>query len=471
MDANLMATPGAPNGSPRGQPGGKQSGQRAPSRLRPPTRILVACAVLIVATIAPVLLMLSVGVPGASGALAGTTIGQPSATPTVHATPSVTGTPSTAGNTTLTTPLPQLAGLNLVADAAQEAYVNSLISKMSLDEEIGQMVMISFNETQMDPALQYEIQQYHVGAVVLYAFNVQKKDQIKSLVSGLQAASPAIPLLVATDQEGGGVNRLESVEGPVASAATMASWTPRQIEQRGEQDAAAMASMGINLNLAPVVDVPPVPGGIGDLTGRTFGDTPQQVTTNAGAYLLGLQQSGQVLGTLKHFPGLGDVPTDPHQSLYHLTSSLGTLENTDWAPYKALFATGQVYAVMSTHVVDDAVDPTLPASLSEPVLTGILRDQLGFNGVIITDGLYMKSLWGLFPGDQGENFQQIFLHAVEAGNDLMCSLWSTSTTQLFVQTIHDAVVNGTISKAHIDASVRRILLLKLKLGLITMPSR
>lgn len=462
-------TSSAPAGDSPGAAVATASARRRALVGRPPLGVGIACALLLLATVIPALLMLSIGLPGASGAPATSTSASATSTPTTKPSATPTG-PFTAGQSALTVPMPLLGGLQQVQNVAQLAYVNSLIAKMSLDEEIGQMVMISFNETQMDSTLQYEIQQYHVGSVVLYAFNITSdKNQVKSLVSGLQAASPSIPLLVATDQEGGGVNRLENVEGPVPSAAAMSTWAPQQIAQRGQQDATAMASLGINVNFAPVVDVPPVPGGIGDLVGRTFGDTPQQVTTNAGAYLAGVQQSGQVIGTLKHFPGLGDVPTDPHAKLYHLQSSLNTLESVDWAPYKALLATGQVHMIMSTHVVDDAVDPTLPASLSVPVLTGILRNQLGYDGVIVTDGLYMGALYGLFPGDQNAAFQQIFLHAVAAGNDLMCSLWSIQTTQLFEQTIHDAVNNGTISKARIDASVRRILLLKLQLGLIKVP--
>jgi beta-N-acetylhexosaminidase len=203
-----------------------------------------------------------------------------------------------------------------------------------------------------------------------------------------------------------------------------------------------------------------------------FGTTPQQVTKMAGAYLEGLQASHQVVGCLKHFPGLGDVPVDPHQQLYTLNRSLQQLNQVDWAPYKSLLTTGQVSMVMVTHVVLPAVDPSRPASLSHAVVTGILRDQLHvvtgilrdqlhFNGVIVTDGIYMKSL-------RQYTFDQIVLDAVQAGVDIISSTYSLASTAEAFNDIVSAVQHGTISKARIDDSVRRILLLKLQYGILSM---
>ncbi|MEO7000168.1 MAG: glycoside hydrolase family 3 N-terminal domain-containing protein [Ktedonobacterales bacterium] len=347
---------------------------------------------------------------------------------------------------------------------AELAYVNNLIAHMSLDEEIGQMIMIGFNETQMDPALAYQIEQDHVGSAILYAFNIKGGDkgaQVQQLDQAMQAQAK-IPLMIATDQEGGGVNRLLGVDGPLPSASQIgATNDPHYATQRGQQDAQALTSLGINVNLAPVVDVMNTTGG--DLGGRTFGSTPGEVTKMAGAYLQGLQQSGQVVGALKHFPGLGDVPVDPHQQLYNLNRSLPDLQNIDWAPYKSLIATGQVQMVMSTHVVLTAVDATRPASLSYPVLTGILRQQLGFDGVIVTDGIYMKAL------SEHYSFDQIILYAIEAGNDIICSTYSIQSTDEAIAVLRNAVESGQLPRSRIDDSVRRILLVKLHLGLLALP--
>ncbi len=348
----------------------------------------------------------------------------------------------------------------LLHQRAEVAYVNGIISRMSLDEELGQMVMIGFAETQMDPALAYQIQQYHVGSAIIYAFNIQSTDQLKSLIAGMQSDA-TIPLLVATDQEGGSVNRMYTIEGLTSTAADMgATNNAAYVKQRGEQDAAALTSVGININLAPVVDVLNTSGG--DVVNRSFGTTPSRVISMASAYLDGLQASGTVVGTLKHFPGLGDVPVDPHETLYTLNRSEQDLNQIDWAPYRAMIGSGNVYAVMSTHIVLAAVDPSMPASLSKPVLTGILRDQLGFNGVVITDGIYMHSLSAF-------GLDQIAVDAIEAGNDIICSTYSIESTAEVINALKTAFQNGQISKSRIDDSVRRILLLKLRLGLLPGP--
>lgn len=343
---------------------------------------------------------------------------------------------------------------------AQVAYVNHMIASMSLDDEIGQMIMIGFSEQQMDAPLAYEIQHFHVGSAIIYAFNIKDATQLKQLTGDMQGDA-SLPLLIATDQEGGSVNRLEALEGPTPSAADIgATNNPSVARQRGVQDAQALAQLGINLNLAPVVDVLNTSGG--DVVSRSFGSTPARVTKMAGAYLQGLQSTGKVAGTLKHFPGLGDVPVDPHATLYTLSRSRSQLESIDWAPYRALIATGQVQAVMSTHVVLGAIDPTRPASLSKPALTGILRDELGFNGVLITDGIYMHAL-------ANYSLDQIAVDAVDAGNDIICSTYSIESIQQVVDAITAAVADGTLTRSRIDDSVRRILLLKLRLGLLKGP--
>jgi beta-N-acetylhexosaminidase len=367
---------------------------------------------------------------------------------------------STAGSTN-----PGLGSLDWASqaeNAAELQYVDSLISHMTLQQEVGQMIMIEFNESQMDPGLAYEISHYAVGSVILYSYNVSNTAQMQQFSRAMQANAD-LPLLISTDQEGGPVNRLSGIVGPLPSAEEMgATNNPSYVRERGQEDSQALYNLGINANMAPVVDVSPTPYGEGDLGGRTFGTTPAVVSKMAGAYLEGLQQSHQVVGCLKHFPGLGDVPVDPHQQLYSLNRSLTQLQQIDWAPYATLFATNQVEMVMVTHIVIPAVDGSRPASLSHAVITGILRDQLHFNGVVITDGIYMKSL-------KQYSFDQIVLYAVEAGVDIISSTYSTATTAEAEAVILKAVQDGTISKERIDDSVRRILLVKLHYGILAMP--
>lgn len=347
--------------------------------------------------------------------------------------------------------------------AAQAAYIDGLVSHMTLDEEIGQMLMIEFQEPDMTSGLAYELTHYHIGSVILYSYNVVNVAQTQRLDRDIQATNPKIPLLISTDQEGGVVNRLASIDGPLPSAAVVGARNdPAYAQQRGAQDAHDLYNLGINANMAPVIDVgSPNTSTVGD---RIFADTPEQVARIAGAYLDGLQSTHQVVGCLKHFPGLGAVGVDPHKELTTLNRSRADLEKIDWAPYASILTTSQVDMVMVTHVVLPAIDPTLPASISRPVVTGILRDTLHFNGVIVTDGIYMKALSTHYT------FDQIVLDSVQAGVDLISSTYSLSTTDEAFRVLRNAVQDGTLSKQQIDASVQRILLMKLHYGLLTMPS-
>jgi beta-N-acetylhexosaminidase len=275
-----------------------------------------------------------------------------------------------------------------------------------------------------------------------------------------------IPLLISIDQEGGTVDRLRAADQPHPSAEVVGNTNdPNYARAQGQEVGAFMASVGFNQNFAPDVDVQNVPDSQTYMATRMYGWTPDRVATMAGAYLDGLQSGGKVIGTIKHFPGLGDVGGDPHETAVVLTRSLADLNAIDWAPYKTLIATGQVNIIMTTHIVVDAVDRTQPATTSYAVTTGILRNQLGYQGIIMTDDIGMASLAAYYPsiGDR-------VVQSVLAGNDLICSLYSQERLAIGVNALKAALANGTISKARIDESVRRILLLKLRYGILPMPA-
>ena len=346
-------------------------------------------------------------------------------------------------------------------NVAETAYTNDLMSHMSVDEKVGQLIMFEFLDAQMTPTIAAEIKQFHVGGAILYRWNVTDAAGVRQLDRDMQAQAK-IPLLIATDQEGGFVDRLAFIQGYHPSAEEMgARNNPDYVRQRGEQDGRALADLGINMNFAPVVDVQGIPDGESVMQTRMFGWTPDKVTTMAGAYLSGLQEGGHVVGTLKHFPGLGSVPGDPHQGVVTLNRSVTDMDRIDWAPYRALIATGQVQAIMTTHLDVTAIDPGVPTTLSYKVTTGILRDKLGYQGVIVTDGIYMKALSSRY------SFEQTIIGAVLAGNDLIASTYSYSSTEAAFNILKGAVASGRISQDRLDASVRRILTLKLHMGLLT----
>jgi beta-N-acetylhexosaminidase len=345
--------------------------------------------------------------------------------------------------------------------AAENATINDLMAHMSGDEKVGQLILFEFLDNQMTPTIAAEIKQFHVGGAILYRWNVTDAAGVRQLDRAMQAQAK-IPLFIATDQEGGAVDRLAAIQGFHPSAEEMgARNNPDYVRQRGFEDGRALADLGMNMNFAPVVDVQGIPDGQSVMGSRMFGWTPDKVTTMAGAYLSGLQQDGRVVGALKHFPGLGSVPGDPHQGVVTLNRSVEEMDRIDWAPYRALIATGQVQAVMTTHLDVPAIDPGVPTTLSYKVTTGILRDKLGFQGVIITDGIYMKAIASRY------SFEQMIVGSILAGNDLIASTYSYSSTEAAFNILKGAVADGRISQERLDASVRRILFLKLHMGLLT----
>src|SRR6266571_5089700 len=281
-----------------------------------------------------------------------------------------------------------------------QQYIDDIVQSMTLDQKLGQMMIVQFVGPSYSLDLSTMLSQYNVGAVLIFAANnnIVDKAQLKGLIQQMQSHR-TIPLAVAIDQEGGRVDRLINLDGPRPSAASIgATNNPSKAMAAGIQDAKDLTYYGINLNLAPVVDVTNVYNP--QLYLRTYGNNPTLVTKMAQAYLNGLQQSGKVLGTLKHFPGLGDVATDPHCCVTYLTRSESSMEAIDWAPYRALIAQGNVYSIMVTHEILTAIDNSKPSSLSYPVVTGILRNKLGFQGVIMTDSLTMQGLLAYATEDQ-----------------------------------------------------------------------
>ncbi len=382
----------------------------------------------------------------------------------------VLGGPMSAGNSNLLKGIGGRSSLTPGSTAAAthkmtpQQYIDTIVQRMTLDQKLGQMMIIQFLGSSYSLDLSAMVKQYNVGSVLIFAANqnIVSKNQLKSLIQQMQTDSP-IPLAVAIDQEGGTVDRLNALDGPRPSEATIgASGNPDVARQAGIQDAKDLSSYGINLNLAPVVDVTNVYNS--QLDHRTYGNNADLVTRMASAYLDGLQKSGKVIGTLKHFPGLGDVGVDPHVGVPQLTRSQSDLQQIDWAPYRNLIQQGNVHAIMVTHELVEAVDNTKPSSLSNKVVTGILRNQLGFQGVIMTDSLTMESI----SADYSEG--QAAALSVEAGCDLLMGASTPSDVATMIQGIKQAMNDGQISQQRIDDSVRRILMMKYQMGLLAIPT-
>ncbi len=346
----------------------------------------------------------------------------------------------------------------------QMAKIQSIMAGMTLDQKLAQLIIVEYLGNSYAPELQYMIAQQGVGGFLYQAsnrnFNPPDNIIVNVAAFSRQAMKDAkIPLLIGTDQEGGLVNRLFTFHGNLPSAAAMAATgDPRFAFNQGTMVAKWMLQLGINTDLAPVVDVhtvePPV------LESRMFGSTPAAVATYAGAFLNGLQQNS-VIGTLKHFPGLGAITSDPHAVLPTVYRSLAQLQSIDLAPYTLMLQKDHPAMIMSTDVLVPAIDPDLPAELSPKTINGVLRQQLGYNGVVITDGLYMGGI------RQRWSLPQASVLAIIAGNDLIEGPYSTSQVAQVIAAFKQALQNGQLTVDRINQSVQRILLMKMQYGILS----
>ncbi len=354
---------------------------------------------------------------------------------------------------------------NLIeSDRALITQARAIIAHMSLDQKLGQLIIVEYlGHDYQSSGLQEMITDQYVGGF-MYQESNHNFDAPYNTISAVAALSrqaqqdAKTPLLIATDQEGGLVNRLYKFHGPLPSAQEMAaSGKPSFAYNQGTQAARWMQQLGINDDLAPVVDVHTVDPPI--LVTRMFGSTPQAVVTYAGAFLQGLQNN-HVAGCLKHFPGLGAIRSDPHFGLPTVNRDLATLKRIDLAPYSMMIPKYAPAMIMSTDVLMPAIDPDLPAELSPKAINGLLRQQLGYDGVVITDGLYMEGIserWSL---------SQAAVMAIIAGNDLIEGPYTPAQVASVISALKQAIQEGKLTIARINQSLERILLLKLRYGII-----
>src|SRR2546421_11867651 len=370
-----------------------------------------------------------------------------------------------SGNGSTTAPVVTVTGLTAVTGASPTPVSDSdlaskLVQGMTLDEKLGQMVIVEFYGSTLNADLIHMISINRVSGVLIENKNgnAQTRQQLVTLNQTMQGQTH-IPLFITTDYEGGIVNELRQITGERPSDASIgATHDPRVAYNAGFNAAKDLTALGLNVNFMPIVDVLTNPNNPG-LPMRTFGSDPTLVTNMGRAYLKGLTD-GDVIGCLKHFPGLGSANLDPHLSLPTMNRSLATLNAIDLVPYRTMIKEGIVPMVMVTHILNPQLDTKLPTSLSPNVVTGLLRKQLNFKGVIISDTLWMGGISNTY------SLAQATVLAVQAGTDLLLGPRGLADTQHMIFGLHQAVMNGQISQAQIDASVTRILEMKLHYKII-----
>ncbi|TNJ39007.1 glycoside hydrolase family 3 [Chlorobaculum thiosulfatiphilum] len=338
----------------------------------------------------------------------------------------------------------------------------------SLSLKIGQMLMIGFRgmDAKEGSSIAADISQRGIGGVVLFDYdvpskspvrNIESAEQVRRLASELQRLS-AIPLLVAIDQEGGRVCRLKPSRGfpPTVSAAHLGALdNADSTRQAAGSTAALLKSLGVNMNLAPVVDLNVNPNNpvIGKLD-RSFSADPAVIARQARIFVDTFHRHG-VIAALKHFPGHGSSTTDTHKDFTDVTA---TWSRTELAPYRRLIREGYGDPVMTAHVFNARLDSLYPATLSKATVSGLLRDELGFRGVVISDDMQMKAIADRY------GLEEAIRLAIDAGVDVLIfgnnvsydpDIASKATT-----IIRHLVEKGAISPERIDESYRRIMALK-----------
>lgn len=335
-----------------------------------------------------------------------------------------------------------------------------LVQQMTLEERVAQLFLIGFFGTDLPPALAEWIVRRGLGGLILFTRNVVSHTQVRALTSAAQAAAQAsrqgLPLAIAADQEGGTVTRLAEAAGfthlPGAMALGAAD-DPTLTYRCARVTGAEMRAVGINWNLAPVLDVTNNPANpvIGV---RSFGGAPDLVTRHGLATIRGLH-AANLAACAKHFPGHGDTTVDSHLDLPVILHDRTRLEAVELVPFRASVAAG-IDAVMPGHLFFPALEPEadLPATLSPRVLQGLLRQEIGFEGVICTDCLEMKAIAERFP--PGE----IAVRAVQAGADLLLVSHTFDQQVAMYDAVLSAVRMGRISEEWVGQSAARILRMK-----------
>jgi len=339
------------------------------------------------------------------------------------------------------------------------------IKHMSLEQKIGQILMVGFPSDKYDDHIKELVEEYKIGNFILFSRNIKDKFQLADLNYEIQRnviKHVGIPAFIGIDQEGGMVTRIhESTTFLPGNMAIAATGDPNNACRIGEISGKELRALGININFAPVLDVNSNPENpvIGV---RSYSDNPEMVADFGIKYIEGLQKEN-VIATAKHFPGHGDTSVDSHLDLPVITHEKERLETTELKPFKKAIENG-VDAIMSAHILFTAYEnEKLPATLSYKILTELLRERMGFKGIILTDCMEMNAISKYFGTAKAA------VMAIKAGADIVLI---SHTKELQIEAfnkIKAAVISGEISELRIDESVRRIIDIKKKYNILDDP--
>jgi beta-N-acetylhexosaminidase len=349
-------------------------------------------------------------------------------------------------------------------------FLTNLYAKPTLDEKIGQMLMVGFEGYELNEELKTFINKYKVGGLVFVSTGVNKnripniKDpkQIEKLVIDIKKINPT--LFIALDQEGGKVARLRARNGfeDTLSHEKLGFMIDKEVYKQSVDLARLVHKYGFNYNFAPVVDVKrdgnPVISGLQ----RAFSDNVESIYELAKVYIKGQNDVG-VITSVKHFPGHGSSTEDTHLKMVDVSA---TWSEDELIPYERLIKDGYNDSIMIAHVFNKNIDDKYPASLSKKTITDLLRNKMGYNGVIITDSLDMRAISDEY------GFKDMVINAINAGNDILMYVnnidkpYDEKAVENIFNIIKTAIKNGEISEQRINESYERIIALKKRYKII-----
>jgi len=346
------------------------------------------------------------------------------------------------------------------AEQMLASSTQAIVADMSLEEKIGQMMMVGFDGAGPSAEITKAIQEHHVGSVILYGRNIESHEQVAGMDAALQSlaaqADQPAKLIIATDQEGGSTRRFAAI-GPFYSEPMIGEMGGDAAEAAAQQQASSAArdlkKLGINTNLAPDVDVS---GGWGTIMdGRSFGDDSEMVAT-LGAVAVRGYNAATTISCPKHFPGHGSADGDSEKSLPTVDLSAEVIQQSELPPFQSVIQAGAPM-IMVAHLSVPALDGTGTASsLSKPIVTDLLRKQLGFTGVIITDDLEMGAI------TENMSVADAAVAAVAAGNDMVMVAQTAANQNAAYDALLAAVKAGKLKEDEINKSVTRIIDMKKK---------
>lgn len=323
------------------------------------------------------------------------------------------------------------------------------IDKMTLDEKIGQMILSGFNGTCFNEELNTLLNDFKVGGVILFSRNIEDSKQLKKLTSDIIDINQNIPLFISIDEEGGRVSRLpKDIEKFESSKSIGDRGDEKYAYENGREIGGILKNHNINMNFAPVLDIYSNPKNtvIGD---RAFGDNEKVVSSMGIATMKGLKDEN-IISVVKHFPGHGDTEIDSHLGLPIVEKNLKQLNELELIPFNKAIESG-ADAVMVSHILIKEIDDKYPATLSYTLINDILRNDMKFENIVITDDMLMKAITDYI------SIEEASVKSIKAGADIILIGSDINKTKSVIERIKLAVANNEISEERIDKSVYRIL--------------